>query len=81
MKSPMVTNLPEIPNKDRYSELKVLKSPAGYYVGTLYFDAEYEMWEPGSRDSGYFRTEQEAAKYLETVKSVVNPQEYLRQHP
>ncbi|MBB5414063.1 hypothetical protein [Paraburkholderia atlantica] len=81
MRSPMVTNLPEIPNKDRYTELKVLKSPAGYYVGTMYWDAEYQTWDRGSRDSGYFATEAEAAKYLQMVESVENPQEYLRNYP
>lgn len=81
MKSPMVMNLTEIPNKDRYTELQVLKSPAGYYVGTLYWDAEYETWDRGSRDSGYFATEDEAARYLAMVSSIVNPQECLRQYP
>lgn len=80
MKSPMVTNLPEIPNKDQYTELRVLKSAAGFYVGTLHIDPEFGA-EPGSRDSGYFSTEVEAAKYLQMVESAANPQEYLRQHP
>ena len=77
----MVTNLTEIPNKDSYTELRVLKSPAGYYVGTMYWDAEYEMWDRGSRDSDYFSTEADAARYLQMVESVANPQEYLRQYP
>lgn len=80
MKSPMVTNLPGIPNKDRYTDLQVLRSPAGYYVGTLHIDPEYGA-EPGSRDSGYFATKEEAAAFLRTVESVPNPQEYTRQYP
>lgn len=80
MKSPMVTNLDCIPDKDRYTELRVLKSAAGWYVGTLHIDPEYGA-EPGSRDSGYFRTEIEAARFLEHVTKAPNPQEYLRMEP
>ena len=80
MKSPMVTNLPEIPNKDRYTDLQVLRSNAGYYVGTLHIDPEYGA-EPGSRDSGYFATKEGAAAFLKMVESLPNPQEYTRQYP
>lgn len=80
MKPPMVANLPEIPNKDRYTELRVLKSAAGWYIGTLYIDPEYGA-EPGSRDSGYFATKEEAGAFLRTVESVPNPQEYTRRYP
>jgi hypothetical protein len=51
-----------------YSELMVLQSAAGYYVGTKFqeFDAHGNVvWEePGSRDSGYFRTPEAAAVEL-----------------
>jgi hypothetical protein len=51
-----------------YSELQVLSSSAGYYIGTRYeeFDEGGNcVWvEPGSRDSGYFRTEEQAADSL-----------------
>lgn len=80
MKSPMVTNLDCIPNKESYFELQVLRSAAGYYVGTLHTD-ENGFTEPGSRDSGYFGTRQEAERYLAMVQDVPNPNEYLRMEP
>jgi hypothetical protein len=80
MKSPMVTNLAEIQNKDQYTDLQVLKSPAGWYVGTMHIDPEYGA-EPGSRDSGYFATKEEAEYFLRLVEAVPNPQEYTRRYP
>lgn len=80
MKSPMVTTLDCVPDKDSYSELQVLRSAAGFYVGTLHTD-EDGFVEPGSRDSGYFGTRQEAERYLQMVLGVTNPSEYLRMEP
>jgi len=66
MKSPMVENAEYLDNKGRYSELQVLQSGAGYYVGTMYHNPEgYE--EPGSRDSDYFGTYEEAEEYLRKI--------------
>lgn len=80
MKSPMVQSQPYIKDKSNYSELQVLKSAAGYYVGTLFTTPE--GWEePGSRDSGYFKTKDEAGSYLKMVSRAANPQEYLRDEP
>ena len=81
MKSPMITSLPEIPEKDRYTEVRILKSAAGWYLGTLYFEHEFDAWVPGSRDSEYFRTEADAERFLEHVKKAPNPNEYLRMEP
>ena len=75
MKSPTVSSADYIsePEKSRYSDLKVMSSAAGYYVGTTYenFDDEgvFEFSEPGSRDSGYFRTKEEAEACLATMKA------------
>lgn len=79
MQSPMVKNLDYINNKKGYSELQVLRSQAGWYVGTTY--TEDGVTEPGSRDSGYFPTREEADQYLDIVLSAENPQEYLRDQP
>jgi len=68
MKSLQVTRI-DLEEADSYSELKVMKSPAGYYVGTTYHNSEFGFDEPGSRDSGYFRTEEEAAAMLKTFES------------
>ena len=46
----------------KYTSLKVMRSNAGHYVGSAYVDGGHE--EPGTRDSGYFRTEAEAAAEL-----------------
>lgn len=63
MKSPMVQTAPYIEDKGNYSELMVLQSGAGYYIGTIYHNPDgYD--EPGSRDSGYYRTREEAEKAL-----------------
>jgi hypothetical protein len=82
MHSPMIKNADymEPSQKAKYSALQVLQSAAGYYVGTTYTD-EDGFQGPGSRDSGYFPTKEEAARFLETVSAVANPQEYLRDHP
>jgi hypothetical protein len=51
-----------------YSDQQVMKSAAGYYVGTFYMDQLYAGSEPflcpGSRDSGYFATYEEASAFL-----------------
>ncbi len=43
-----------------YSELKVMQSAAGFYLGTEY------QGMPGSRESSYFRSEEEAEAALTT---------------
>jgi len=57
MKSPLVTDADYIDDKDRYTKLQVLKSAAGWYIGTLYNNPDGYQ-EPGSRDSEYFPTEE-----------------------
>jgi len=49
---------------DEYSELKVLKTPAGYYLGTTC------GFEPGSRDTGYFTEEAHAKSALELLETL-----------
>ena len=55
-----------------YSDLQVLSSAAGYYIGTRYeeFDEnDQRVWiEPGSRDSGYFLSEEQAADALKGLE-------------
>ena len=43
-----------------YSDLQVLQSAAGWYIGTIYTHPRLEFKEPGSRDSDYFPTEAKA---------------------
>ena len=66
-------------NADRYSELKVMHSPAGYYIGTSYKGDH--ITEPGSRDSHYFDSREQATAYLTMVEASPNPEQFLRTHP
>ena len=64
MKSPQVANVTLPADREHYSDLKVLSSNAGYYIGTTFFDPVYKFEDRGTRDSGYFATHDEAAKEL-----------------
>lgn len=44
---------------------KVMSSAAGYYVGYGYIDPDYGFEEPYSRESGYFKTSEEAQAALD----------------
>jgi hypothetical protein len=68
MKSPMVTNAPYITDKENYSDMRVMKSGAGFYIGTIHNDPDFGE-EPGSRDSDYFSTKEEAESFLASVES------------
>ena len=48
------------------SKRKVLESGAGFYIGYLYLDKEMGGWLPYSRESGYYRTAEEAQVALDT---------------
>ena len=62
MKSPQIERLIPPHEQHRYSDLQVLHSYAGYYIGTLYEDGQ-----PGSRDTEYFRTHDEAVDALDAI--------------
>ena len=47
-----------------YSKLKIMKSAAGYYYLGREYTGEDGFVEPGSRESGYFKTREEAEKML-----------------
>lgn len=44
------------------SELKILKSAAGYYIGRTYKDEGMDF--PYSRESGYFKSEADVKAFL-----------------
>lgn len=67
------------PDPDNYSDLKVLSSGAGFYVGTVHTDPS-GFTEPGSRDSDYFGTPEEAQTFLDDV-AASGDRSRLRQHP
>lgn len=68
-----------------YSDLKVLKSNAGYYVGTQFTGGGIPYPQPGSRDTGYFATEEEADDLLDKINGLalmgIDYSQYLRSHP
>ena len=68
MRSPLIMNATYIPDDEKYSysELMVLQSGAGYYIGTQFFNPEGYR-EPGSRDSvEYYPTHAQAQHALDT---------------
>lgn len=69
MQSPMIATADYIAaeEKGRYSELQVLQSGAGWYIGTLYYEPGSKFGEPGSRDSGYFPTQEAAEQALASL--------------
>lgn len=70
MRSPLVEAAVWIDQVDKlcYSDLKVMHAPGGWYVGTTYTE-ETGYSEPGSRDSEYFKTREEAAAFLHEVEA------------
>lgn len=86
MKSPMITNADYIKDKSGYTDLMVCQSAAGYYIGTLWNEYENEklIWqEPGSRDSDYFATEEQAKSFLKALEDSDDSiaEIVLRNHP
>lgn len=82
MKSPMVTNLDYIVDKDQYSDLQVLESAAGFYIGTTR-ESHSGFILPGTRDSGYFPTKDSARHYLDIIERLQPyvAKNLLRTHP
>ena len=66
-------------HKNSYTPLQVLSSAAGFYIGTLYNNPDGYQ-EPGSRDSGYFNSFQQAEDMLESWKRNENLLS-MREHP
>jgi len=52
-------------NSGGYSDLTVMHSGAGYYIGRSYRDEELGYDEPGSRESDYYSSKSEAQKDLD----------------
>ena len=58
------------PESSNYSRLQILRSPAGYYLGTIYIDPDHLFEEPGSRDTTYFPRIEDAIRALEFMTSL-----------
>lgn len=50
-----------------YSDLKVLKSAAGWFIGRTCWVPDENTEDMGSRESGYYRSEEDAKKALESM--------------
>lgn len=50
------------------TELKVLKSNAGFYIGREYFDEEIGGYLPYSRESNYFKERSQAEHYFRNFR-------------
>ncbi len=53
------------------SRIYVMQSAAGYYIGRCCLeemDDGFLLYQPWSRESGYFSTKEEAQKYLDYLK-------------
>ena len=48
----------------KYSDLQVMQSPAGWYVGTIFHNND-GFNEPGSRESEYFESQELAQQALD----------------
>lgn len=84
MKSPMVQNAGYLTKKGGYSDLMVLQSGAGFYIGTLWTDPDNPSYtEPGSRDSDYFPTREAAERELKALEGLGPDiaEALLRDHP
>jgi len=59
-------DFPLMIGNDPVSELKVMRSAAGYYIGRDYFDLEFGFVGPYSRESGYMN-QADAGEALATM--------------
>ncbi len=84
MKSPMVEGADCLTKKSGYSDLQVLRSPAGWYLGTIWTDPDDQTYrEPGSRDSGYYAKKEDAEHALKDLEGLGEDiaTSLLRDHP
>ena len=63
------TILSGAPVQDNISDFKVMRSAAGWYIGTTCIDPEFGCEFPNSRETGYFATKEEAEAELRTWKT------------
>jgi hypothetical protein len=81
MRSPMIQNADYIDHEDKrnYSDLQVMKSAAGYYIGTVYNGPDGP--EPGSRDTGYYQKREMAEVALRYLEADDPRAPFLRMRP
>jgi len=63
---------PDDEREEGFTELQVLQSAAGYYIGRMHWntsdgkDTFGSFWEPGSRETDYYTTRETAQKLLDS---------------
>jgi hypothetical protein len=55
----------EVVEDGTVSDVQIMRSNAGYYIGTEYYEADFGTWFPHNRLSGYFKTRELAQKELD----------------
>ena len=84
MEIKMNLNYPEgyIPDEGSDIRLGIMRTPAGWYVGTEIKETEidpetgeemWSYWSPNTRESSYFETEEEANQALKIMISKIGP--------
>lgn len=53
------------PKHEELSEIKVMRSAAGYYIGREQYQQGLAAWQPYNRLSGYMNDQQQAEKLLQ----------------
>ena len=61
--------------QEYYSDLQVMRSAAGWYIGTIYRNNHDQG--PGSRDTGYFDTEEDAKFALQIMERINNNKKWV----
>lgn len=68
MKGYLASKAEGLETEGTYSDLKVMKSNAGWYIGTTFIYKEDGREEPGSRESEYFPNKEMAQDALNMNK-------------
>jgi hypothetical protein len=55
-------------DEEQISELQVMSTPAGYYIGRFYYDKDLHTWLPYDRQSNYFKRKHQAEEHLQLMK-------------
>jgi hypothetical protein len=76
MKSFQVLNVIPPAEQGNYDDLQAMRSAAGWYLGTMYVSRSGNA-SPGSRDTNYFRSSEDATLALTELEKVETELHYL----
>lgn len=69
----------KVPQHEEVSQLKVMKSGQGYYIGREMYDKPTDSWEPYSRESGYSAKPLQAQNQLLRMQTGISFDQKLHQ--